>query len=392
MAPWSRWLRRYRDDQDLTQEELGEVLGVEGKMVSAWENGQRPGRRHARNLCAQLGTTRSELGLVEPEDGPVMGRRTFLRHSVGIGAMAVFGPWAGLDRLDEAAADGFDATNEVLWHLWARTGAAAALGPALGHVESIGRLLEGSLPSSLRPRLCAGLAEGGALVSALKSWIGDAAGASHFGALAFGAAHDAADPDLAARILLVRTATDRGLHDRTRLRLQRYTEGEGDIAIAGAAAATQGWALAKAADVHAELGQEAAALQALDHAETLLAKAGSAARHFPSPDPRWLIGERGATLARLGRTAEARQALTMALADATGPRAQDRLWLLLATARTHVHDGDPEPAAQIALDVVREARRVQQGQVEDEVRRLHATLPSTRTPSVLALGAALTVP
>src|SRR3981081_3488116 len=100
MAPWSRWLRRYRDDQDLTQEELGEVLGVEGKMVSAWENGQRPGRRHARNLCAQLGTTRSELGLAEPEDGPVIGRRTFLRHSVGIGAMAVFGPWAGLDRLD----------------------------------------------------------------------------------------------------------------------------------------------------------------------------------------------------------------------------------------------------------------------------------------------------
>src|SRR2546421_12979720 len=89
--PWGRWLRRYRDDHDLTQEELGEVLGVDGKMVSGWENGQRPGRRHSRTICTALGTTRAALGLVEPEptrEAPVGGRREFIRISAGVGSLA----------------------------------------------------------------------------------------------------------------------------------------------------------------------------------------------------------------------------------------------------------------------------------------------------------------
>src|SRR6266542_2425336 len=123
--PWSGWLRRYRDQQDLTQDELGELLGVDGKMVSAWENGQRPGRRHARTICSRLRTTRTELGLSEPDDRPLVGRRDFLRLSAGAGSLALFGPWAGVERVDMPAVDGFAAVTETLERLLMRVGAAA---------------------------------------------------------------------------------------------------------------------------------------------------------------------------------------------------------------------------------------------------------------------------
>src|SRR2546423_9149965 len=109
IRPWSRWLRRYRDERDLTQEELGDVLDVDGKTVSAWENGQRPGRRHARTICARLRTTRAELGLAEPEEGPVVARREFFRLSAGVGWLALFGPWAGVDPVDAPTLEGFEA-------------------------------------------------------------------------------------------------------------------------------------------------------------------------------------------------------------------------------------------------------------------------------------------
>ena len=156
---WSRWLRRYRDEQDLTQEELGELLGVEGKTVSAWENGQRPGRRHARTICANLHTTRAELGLLSLPAGPIVKRRDFLRLSAGAGAFAIFGLWAGVERIEAPTVDEFEATTEMLDRLWVRVGPAAAYGPTLGHVESVTRLLQGSLPAAARTRLCGVLAE-----------------------------------------------------------------------------------------------------------------------------------------------------------------------------------------------------------------------------------------
>jgi transcriptional regulator with XRE-family HTH domain len=384
---WSRWLRRYRDERDLTQEELGEVLGVDGKMVSAWENGQRPARKHTRNICSKLHTTRLELGLTEEETGPVVARRDFLRRSAGWGALAVFGPWAGLDPIDAPAIDGFEATSEMLGRLWMRAGPAAALGPTLGHVEAVTRLLQGSLPSSLRPRLCRVLAETAVVAAVCKGWMGDTAGADHFATLAFEAAREGADPDLAVHVLLMHTSGDRGLHDRPMERLRKYVEGDLGFAVGDAAPVTKAWARAKAADVYASLGQADACLAALEEGSELVV--GATSRRYPWPDEAWLTGERGASLARLGRTGEAREALSTALLESGPERAVDRLWLTLATARTHVEDGDSEQAARIAAPVLGAARHLRHGHLEDELRRLHAAMHPPTGPAVMELGEAL---
>lgn len=361
--PWSRWLRWYRDQRDLTQEELGEVLGVEGKMVSAWENGQRPGRRHARNICRALRTTRAELGLVEPEPEPLVARRDFLRRSMSWGAVAMFGAWPGSDPVDQGTVAGFEATTEMLGRLLLRAGPGAVLGPALGHVDSVGRLFKGSMLSSVRPRLSRVLAESAMLLSLLDGWVGDDEGSHHFAKVALEAVGEADDVDLRARLTLMQTSGDRGLLDHPAVRLGRYAE-----VAAASTGATRAWALARVADVHAALGRAEPSLRALDEAEELLAGAPSV--HFPWLDGHWLTGERGATLARLGLVAEAREALATAL-DAMGEeRGVDRLWLQLARARTHLSAGEPDQAAALAADIRRSARAMRHGQLDDELTRL----------------------
>jgi hypothetical protein len=69
-------------------------------------------------------------------------------------------------------------------------------------------------------------------------------------------------------------------------------------------------------------------------------------------DARWLAGERGASLARLGRSQQSRAALDEAL-DTIGPgQSKDRLWLLIAMARTYVHDREPEEACRLAAEAL----------------------------------------
>lgn len=373
---WSRWLRRYRDDRDLTQEQLGEVLGVEGKTISAWENGQRPGRRHARTICARLGTSRTELGLAAV-DGPVVGRRDFLRLGAGVGMLALIGPWAGADQVELAGVDGYEQATEALWRLWMRVGAGAALGPALGHVESVTRLLQGSLEAASRLRLLTVLAESAALVAVCKAWIGDPDGADHFADIAAAAAAETANSDLAVHVLLGRTWADRRLAVRPDARLVRYEDGLGED---GLSPPTRAWAAVLAAGAHAELGDAERCLCALELAANLV-PAGQG-RRFPWPDEHWLAGERGAALAALGRVPEARGALHAAMADTGEERAADRLRWALAVARTHVDERQPERAATIARDVLRAARNLRHGPVEDAVTRLAAGLPAEHQSQV----------
>ena len=58
-------------------------------------------------------------------------------------------------------------------------------------------------------------------------------------------------------------------------------------------------------------------------------------------------------------------------------------------ARADAHDGDVEQAARTTLDVLRAARRMRHGQLEDEVARFHARLSLSDGPAVRAVDAAL---
>jgi hypothetical protein len=239
----------------------------------------------------------------------------------------------------------------------------------------------------MRPRLCGVLAEASVQLAVCKGWIGDQEGADHFAAMALDAARESGEPDLPVHVLISRTSGDRRLHDSPDLRLQRYVAGDYGFTVAGAGRATRAWAATRAADVMASLGQVEECLRALDEAAGLLA--GAASRRYPWPDDPWLSGERGASLARLGRTAEARVALGHALGRTGEDRFVDRLWWKLAMARADAHDGDVEQAARTALDVLHAARRMRHGQLEDEVARFHARLSLSDGPEVRALDAAL---
>lgn len=387
--PWSQWLRRYRDDWDLTQEQLGELLGVDGKTVSAWENGQRPGRKHARTICAALQTTRVELGLVERREGSLVGRRDFLRLAAGAGTLALFGPWAGIERGDALAAERFEVATDMLERLWARVGPAATLGPALGHVELVTRLLQGSLPSAARTRLCRVLAQSSVLLALCKGWMGDPDGADHFAVIALEAARQIGDPDLAIHVVVSWTSGDRRLHNQPDVRLSRYVEGGHGFRVSDAEPATRAWAAVRAAEVHAVLGRAEPCLRALDEASKLADRA--AGGRYPWPDEHWLSGESGVSLARLGRSAEARVMLSAALAQTGEERLVDQLWWTLAVARTHARGGDSEAAARLALHVVGAAKGMRHGQLEDEVARLRAELPPSAGPTVRTLDEALSI-
>src|SRR5207249_1229924 len=72
----------------------------------------------------------------------------------------------------------------------------------------------------------------------------------------------------------------------------------------------------------------------------------------------WLAAERGSTLARLGNSAEAREALDTALRLGGPDMGRVDLWLLLSKARTYVHDEEPEQASHMAGEVALAAREL----------------------------------
>jgi hypothetical protein len=104
------------------------------------------------------------------------------------------------------------------------------------------------------------------------------------------------------------------------------------------------------AEAHAMLSDYSACSRALDRATTAL---DAAATFEGDPRPRvdffdsaWLTGQQGACLAKIGRTSEAREALTASI-EAQGPApSKQRTWLLAMLAGTYVRDGEPEEACR----------------------------------------------
>ena len=72
-------------------------------------------------------------------------------------------------------------------------------------------------------------------------------------------------------------------------------------------------------------------------------------------DRTWLDGERGASLAKLGRTGEARQILLAVLDRLGEEKERDRLWLGTALASTYAQDREPEEACRVAAAVLERA-------------------------------------
>jgi hypothetical protein len=111
------------------------------------------------------------------------------------------------------------------------------------------------------------------------------------------------------------------------------------------------------------LGDAGGCLRALDRAERALVdvpREGAAARpRFNAVDRTWLDGERGASLARLGRTGESRGILQRVITRMGPGSERDRLWLGAALATTYAQDGEREEACRVASAVLARASQMQ---------------------------------
>src|SRR5262249_33066924 len=120
------------------------------------------------------------------------------------------------------------------------------------------------------------------------------------------------------------------------------------ISWSDATPASRVWLAAKEADAHALLGDAESCLRALARADGALAEPGGLGvterPRFSAIDRAWLDGERGASLAKLGQTREARPILERVIAQLGPDRERDRLWLGTALASTFAQEGEPEEA------------------------------------------------
>lgn len=364
-------------------------LGVDATMVSRWERGtRRPRPRYIRLLCRLFELPAEQLGMVEDADVAQMRkhtpdaledddleRRDFIQKvaallgatSVPLPRLEQLGrePW---ERLSRALHRPGSIDSETLDHLERITVSLESLGPThvssrdligpvTSHLDAIALLLQGSLPATLRPRLCSLAAETAGFAGWLHWNMDDPVGAAGYFATALDAAEEG--DDRALRAYLAGCAACQPPYRETPRRRVQVLQG---LAWAEATPSSRVWLAAKEADGHALLGDVDGCLRALERAERAMeAVAGedsSRRPRFSNIQPRWLRGERGASLAKLGRTEEARAILEPLMVELGPTHERDRLWLGTALASSHVQDGEPEEACRVASTVLERAARM----------------------------------
>lgn len=390
---------------------LGEPeIGVDSTTISRWERGtRRPRPRYVRLLCRLFELPAEQLGVVEDDDDPDwmpaleddLERRDFIQRMVGLlGATAVPIAALGTDRwqrLDGALGGTARVGPETVDHLEAITVALqrlgptgvssrAVLGPVTGHLDALLGLLRGSAAPAERARLCSLAAETSGFAGWLRWNMDDSAGAARYFGVGLSAAREGGDRALAA--YLAGSAACQPPYRETPARRLEQLQG---LAWSDATPSTRAWLAAKEADAHALLGDASGCLRALDRASAALdaapAEGESRRPRFTAVDREWLQGERGASLARLGRTAEARAMLLPVLDRLGADTERDRLWLGTALASTYVQDGEPEEACRVAGSVLERATRMELDPIIKVVQGLYAQLGALGPrPAVGELG------
>lgn len=329
-------------------------IGVDATMVSRWERGTRhPRPRYVRLLCELFDLPVEQLGLVRDGDVERLERALDLRGRVDAETVEHLARvTAALERLEPTAIS-----------------SRALLGPATGHLDAVTTLLRTGAPDDVRRRLCSIAGEAAGLVGWLRWNVGDAEDALACFHTGLRAAREAEDRALAAYLvgaIACRLPVQRDPKDTLRLLTGRSL----GCVQADASPATRAWLAAKEADAWAQLGCEADCLRALERAEKTVERLEPDERdrpRFTVVDRSWLAGERGASLARLGRLEEARSVLRPVLA-APGPTERDRLWLQSALASAHAEAGEPEEACRLARSALAGAARAHLAPVVHVVR------------------------
>jgi len=253
-----------------------------------------------------------------------------------------------------------------------QVGSRALIGPVVGHLNQISQLLRGSLRPDLRSRLCSIAGEAAGMAGWLHWNLGDSSRAGAYFHSAVQAAREAEDRALGIALVGSAACQSCGPNEpQTRiLKLQ----GTHDFGLADATPSNRLWMTAKEADAYALLGRDDECRRALDRAEGILALVEAEGEErrprYMALNANWLAGEQGASLAKLGRTEEARGLLLSALASLGPGGERDRSWLTLALATTYQKEREPEEAAWMARVAYTRASKINLEPVLALVREL----------------------
>lgn len=438
MEPWQRQNKRLRLQRRLrgwSQEDvaaglhriaasLGEPeLGVDATMVSRWERGTRkPRPRYVRLLCHLFELPAEQLGVVEDPDVALLpehsqdvledddvDRREFISKVAALlGVAAVPAPmlrfqpagpepWERLaralrhpGRVDKETVDHLEQITIGLESLGpTQVSSTVLFGPVTGHLDAITLLLQGSLPAELRRRLCSLAGETAGFAGWLRWDMDDLEGASVYFQTGLEAAREAGDRALGA-YLMGSAACQPPYRENPEDRLRQLNGSTHGFTRDDATPAARVWLAAKEADAYALMGDAGGCLSALDRADRalqLVDPQDEARRpRFSSIDATWLAGERGASLAKLGQTADSRGILHHVLGSLDPSSERDKLWLYTSLASTYVQDAEPEEACRVASAALDRASKMQLEPIFKVVRALHDDMkPYGATPAVKEL-------
>jgi tetratricopeptide (TPR) repeat protein len=362
---------------------------VDAATVSAWERGtSKPHPRSVGLLCALFELPAEELGLVADRESTATAatrgamddewsRRQFVERMADLlrtwAEPSGFPrpesePWERLQRaltqrsrVDPETVAQLERTTVALENLEpTEVGSRALIGPVTGHLEQISHLLRGSLRPDLRNRLCSVAGETAGIAGWLQWNLGDSQRATAYFQSAVRAAREAEDRALGIALIASVACQSSGPEDlRSRILM---LQGTSDFGVADATPSNRLWMTAKEADAYALLGQEEPCRRALDRASAMLGQVEAEGEErrprWMALNATWLAGEQGASLAKLGRTEEARGLLQSVLARLGPGGERDRAWLTLALATTYQMDREPEEAARVAGVAFARASRI----------------------------------
>jgi transcriptional regulator with XRE-family HTH domain len=260
----------------------------------------------------------------------------------------------GRARVDETLIEHLGDVTSTFERLAPQLGHRALLASLLGHLEAIGRLLDGGMSNALRSRLTSVAAETTVVSATLLWYRGDQHESGRFFHQALQMASDAGDKRLGAYIL-----GRIGLHGfQPKDRIQLLQGGGYGFHPRDASPNIQAWLIWVQADAASDIGEEVLCLRLYDQVRQIRSSGaqenGGDARPFVPVDD---AGDLGGSLVRLGRYEQARAELDTGIGAARGKDYKvQQGWLLAAKAQTYIRNDDPEPdeaarVAGLALDL-----------------------------------------
>jgi transcriptional regulator with XRE-family HTH domain len=342
-----------------------------------------------RSTVLSAGTVEGASSTAEEED---VKRRTALAAPFVVAAAMASGgePWQRIDRalatpslLSDADVDELERETIDYFRREEYEPARRLASGLRHHTQRLARLLEGSPPVELRPRLLSAIGESLALYGWFAFDRNDFAAASRYYALAASAASDANDGPLQACILAYRSylAEFTG-NDRQAVDL--LTQGQARVR-SRSSAATRAWLAAREAEIHARLGQGNAALVALERALT----AYDYAR--PQHERAWTAFFTPSRLGSMTVTAytrlnhpELRNTADGVIASLGPGEAKVKAVILADVATAAIHGGDYDQGAMFATDALAVTKSHEASLGADRLRHLGSLIAQRPGSAVLA--------